>query len=410
MPPEVSPLRCLNVQAWRLATPQEISDFLDSRDPRQKRRRGGRSSTLAVREHLSPADIYCYLKARFGEPNGFQTFLRNKDTSENWIHWDFFLKDVAQKDVYLCGMSRETHIMVPGPMTAENWRDLIRAIKADYARVGKEKSAVFKTLEKWAIFPNRFIEVANICADLHAEIGENIEGLTTYKTVGFKTKRQARESEKQLNQFGHRLSKVYRPCLELSLLTPVLAETFINMLILILCKQEVRRNKRQFDAFIRSHIDVKLFDLHLKCEGFARGIDADSLAYKKFKQVMDKRNDIIHGNTNPEAEQLETVYFDGKRPLFKEPGDHIGRFWEAMERHYQPALVVQQYVDTYSFLLDIVAHLKCSYTTAFWQIMEDNHPGYDVDRRITGRLLPDHVTVCTVSGLVYDDQLSVDWG
>lgn len=35
-------------------------------------------------------------------------------------------------------------------------------------------------------------------------------------------------------------------------MTPALAEAFINMVVLILCKQEIRRNKRQLDEFIRA--------------------------------------------------------------------------------------------------------------------------------------------------------------
>jgi hypothetical protein len=58
-------------------------------------------SMLAVRSSLSPVDVYCYLKARFGEPNGFQNFLR-KDDSDNWIHWDFNLK-AGDEDVRICG-------------------------------------------------------------------------------------------------------------------------------------------------------------------------------------------------------------------------------------------------------------------------------------------------------------------
>lgn len=43
-----------------------------------------------VENQLSPADLYCYLHARFGPPNGFQNFLR-KDDSDNLIHWDWTL-------------------------------------------------------------------------------------------------------------------------------------------------------------------------------------------------------------------------------------------------------------------------------------------------------------------------------
>ena len=91
------------------------------------------------------------------------------------------------------------------------------------------------------------------------------------------------------------------------------------MAILILCKKEIRDNKRQFEAFIRSQIDAKIFDLSYKCQGFTRKIDHNGSSYKNFKRVMDKRNHVIHGNIDPEREQTEIVYFEGKRPLFREP-------------------------------------------------------------------------------------------
>ena len=105
-------------------------------------------------------------------------------------------------------------------------------------------------------------------------------------------------------------------CLELSLLTPIMAEAFINMTILMLCKPEIRGNNRQFEVFIRSQIDAKIFDLPYKCTGFLSGIDPASPAFVNFKRVIDKRNHEIHGNIDPEREKIEIVYFDNKRPLF----------------------------------------------------------------------------------------------
>src|SRR5436309_3077187 len=102
MPSEPPQPKCLNILSWRAAVPEELGAFLKSRQPpsqAKRRPKNRRSSTLAIRTRLAPVDIYCYLKARFGEPNGFQTFLRKEETSDNWIHWDFLLK-AADQDVY----------------------------------------------------------------------------------------------------------------------------------------------------------------------------------------------------------------------------------------------------------------------------------------------------------------------
>jgi hypothetical protein len=196
--------------------------------------------------------------------------------------------------------------------------------------VGKEKSAVLNSLEKWVIFPNKFVEVATVCADLHAEIVDGIRTLSPYHFPSHSTKESNEQQSDTRKRLVERYLKLYRNCLELSLITPVLAEAFINMAILILCKKEIKGNDRQFDAFIRSQIDAKIFDLPYKCEGFARKIDPAALTYRNFKKVMDKRNHAIHGNIDPEREQTEVIYFEGKRPLFKEPGDHIGKHFESL--------------------------------------------------------------------------------
>jgi len=113
--------KSLDIVSWRIPTKEELAAFMDL-DARERRK----PSVLAVRHHLSPLDVYCYLKGRFGEPNGFQNFLR-RDTSDNLIHWDFILK-AGDEDVYICGMSREVHFIVSAKLTDENWRELILGI------------------------------------------------------------------------------------------------------------------------------------------------------------------------------------------------------------------------------------------------------------------------------------------
>jgi hypothetical protein len=400
-----APPKCLDVQSWRVPTKEETLAWLESKKPGTEKRR--KTSALMVRQHLSPVDVYCYLKARFGEPNGFQNWLR-QDTSDNWIHWDYYLK-AGDEDVYVCGMSREIHFVLSEKMTDQNWRDLGLSIKTDYGRVGKEKSAVLKSLEHWVTFPNKFVEIADICAELHSEIVDNMGGYQSYKTPSYRNMKTAAQGAKLAEQLTRRSEKLYQHCLELSLLTPVLAEAFINMIVLILCKQEIRRNKRQFDEFIRSQIDLKLFDLFYKCEGFAKPIDQHSDEFKNFKRVMDKRNNAIHGNCDPEREKIESVYFEGKRPLFLEPGDHIGKLLETLERQHEPATVIKDYQDTHAFLVYILSCLMPGKSDPVRSIVESRYPGYDLNRKITGCLFSDYIAIGHVRGMRYDDELPVSW-
>jgi hypothetical protein len=402
-------LSCLDVESWRIFSKEEMRVWLDEMTERNGPRKKGkpRGGLLAVRYKLSPVDVYCYLKARFGDPNGFQTFLA-ADDSENWIHWDYNLK-AGSVNLIISGTSREIHFLIHENLTDQDWKTLILAIKSDYQRVGK-KAAIFKSLQKWVIFPNKFVDVAKTCSYKHSFITDYLADKPQYQSLKADRAKKDHKAYAEITSAANkRRSDMAQNALELSLLTPVMAEAFINMLVLILCKKSIRDNSRQFEAFIRSSIDVKIFDIPYKCNGFVRSIEPNSETYKNFKRVMDKRNHAIHGNIDPEKEQTETVYFEGKRPLFKESGDHVGKFIEMLERQAQPEVIIKDYEDTYAFLLEISSCLETELHEQFWRIMEDSYPGYDVNRKITGVLFSDVISVGIMQGLRYDDDLAVSW-
>lgn len=122
---------------------------------------------------------------------------------------------------------------------------------------------------------------------------------------------------------------------------------------------------------------------------------------------MDKRNNAIHGNCDPEREKLELVYFEGTRPLFKEPGDHIGKYLEAQERQYQSEVVVEDYEATHRFFAHLLTCLEPGVATAFTTIIDTRYPGYDIGRKKMGALFADHVAVGRMEGVRYDDELTI---
>jgi hypothetical protein len=359
---------------------------------------------LAVREKISPVDMYCYLRARFGHPNGFMTFLKIQRTSDNYIHWDFFLK-TGDANMYVMGLSREVQFVPSEDMSDDDWRKLIANIRTDFGRVAKEKSRVLQSLEKWIIFPNKFVQIANACADLHAAIVESLDGAPSFKTRSFRTKREHTAQVKELEKIRNRAVAIYDKSLQLSLLTPVLAEALINMLALMLCKPEIKANKRQFEHFVRQNVDTKVLYLLYKCNGFVRPVPSNAKSVVHFKRIMDGRNYAIHGNVDPERDMIEAVYFDRKTPLFAAGGDNIGRYQAAMERTYRPSEAIRDYEGIFLFFEEIISCLDPKTAEATRLILEDPTPGYDVQRQITGALLPPHAIVGQLPGLRYDDEL-----
>jgi hypothetical protein len=174
--------KAFDIASWRALTTKEVIDFMKTltetglaeieekrRSKRTKKsRKTKQGGILIVRTHLTPLDVYCYLKARFGEPNGFQNFLR-KDDSHNFIHWEYQIESHGI-NIHIMGSNRQLHFWVGETLTDEQWKGLILTIKGDYKRVGVDKIRVLRGLEKWAVFPNKYVQIAEVCGELYGDI------------------------------------------------------------------------------------------------------------------------------------------------------------------------------------------------------------------------------------------------
>lgn len=383
----------LQPSTWRLSTPTEVSEFIKKEGARRQ------GSFLIVHSKLKPVDVYTYLRARFGEPNGVQNLFRS-DSSDNWIHWDYTLK-AGSTDINICGASRECHILVTESLSNDDWKSLLEAIKADFSRVAAEKTKTLRSLEKFVVFQNKFVSIANLCADLHSSIMDAREVQPEQPGPAGSVEELSRPIEDK----GRRAAAIYGDCLKLRLLMPIMAEAFINLVILTLCKPAIRQQRDEYETFLRETIPNRIENLHEKCHGFERPIDNKSEAYSNFQRVIARRNFDLHGNMDPQRDAIETVYFDGKRPLFVEPGHHIEKFFEHLDCIHMPEETLADYENVHSFLVEITHAMHPKVRTFFEHVSADPYPGYEVNKCSVTSILPEQIMMCILPDAPYDDQL-----
>jgi len=392
---------CTKVETWRASTPAELSEFLKASKSPDKRTR----EILAVRAKLTPVDVYAYLRARFGQPNGFQNLLR-KDDSDNIVHWDFQLK-AGTEDVYICGHLREVHLLVSEKLSDEEWKELINAIKADFGRIAKEKSAIQKRFEKYILFQNKYAAIANLCADLHASIVDCPAPVE--RVYPEESKESLDASRKSFNEQSRRTEKLFGDCLKLRLLMPVMAEAYINMLILTFCRNAIRDDERAYSTFLRTTIPERLELLSINCDGFARAVDKSVPGYAEFMTIVNRRNFALHGNVDPVREPIEVVYFEERRPLFVQAGNSVELLFDYMEAQANPTALLVEYEQLHGFLVAMTDCLVPRNKRFFEQVISDAYPGFRVDLRRPTRLFPDHYVWSGIPETRYDDQLDVEW-
>lgn len=298
------------IAALKGAHPKEFLEYM------QLPNRPKSSSRLILRNEVSPGDLYCYLGARFGRPNGLQNFLRSDD-SDNLIHWEWALR---YKDGWITiqGMNFRTEIWILGNATAQDSdrEELVGQLKADFAAFGKEMSRIRKDLEHWTEFVNPYRRIRSSIENLLDELRElrlrpEDEALPDISSA-------AQVSTERWSDLGAKYTKGLGLCFGIRSMLPVMAEAFVNLILFVLMKPELRSDERLRENTIRQPIDVRVKSLHLTCDGFEKLVDYSHEFCKAYHTLVNERNDLLHGNVVLEKLKFNEVYFNGSVPVFKQ--------------------------------------------------------------------------------------------
>jgi len=272
----------------------------------------------SVGNELKPADLYLYLYARFGAPNGLQNLFR-RDDSDNLIHWDWTLA-CERGLIQFYGLNLRTEIWFHGDwdLAKCDREQFISHIKADFSNYGKEMSQLRKSqLEDWEIFVNPYKQTKDAILQLKSDLDalqlkpdqEKVENPTGPSAFA----RFASEWEAISTKYNRGIGLA----LSLRTMIPILAESFLNMLLFVLCHPDIKKNQRLFDAAIRANIDVKVQSLHINCIGFSQPVDWSAEPCKKYNSIVNARNDLLHGNVSLANQKFSEIFFNGKVPVFK---------------------------------------------------------------------------------------------
>ncbi|MBL0731209.1 hypothetical protein [Piscinibacter sp. HJYY11] len=348
-----------------------------------------RATVWAWKNEVSPADLYCYLGARFGRPNGPQNFFR-ADDSDNLIHWDWVL-DHPEGDLHILGMNFRTELWLSGvPDLSEAAKlELASAIKADFKNYGPQIAKVRASLEKWTEFANPYQRLSRSVEKMLADI----RGLDL-KPETEKLPDPTSADDPPIGDWSEILSRYSKGlglCFGVRSMLPVMAEAYVNFLLFILMRAEYKSDERLKENALRQPIDVRVKSLHMTCVGFARPVDYASAECKAYHSLVNERNDLLHGNVVLEKLRFNEVYFHGKVPVFKE----YRSMWErsvgvetgavGLHRLEQEVQTVKSFIGYLSTCLEPEIKKKIDF------MAEKRELGWNQQTGRAGVLFPDHL-------------------
>jgi hypothetical protein len=375
-----------SLSEWRLADPSLMLQHLELRKTGQ----GISPSRWTIRDGISPVALYTYLKARFGDPNGFQMVLKSP-SSNNYIHWHWSLQ-WQDHVIEFMGFNLHAEIYVSGTPepSADEQQLLIDAIKADFAAHGPSMSVARKSLEKWAIFINPYFRLRRVVDKFSLKLQSlNLESvplpelpMTPDQLMGFPERMKESQSA---------YTEALGLGLALRMISPVLAESFINLVIFLLAKPETKSNERMLQDVIRKEIDLRVHGLHLWCDGFEKPIDVSAEAFKNFLTVMNGRNDFLHGNINPMRLKYDTVFFDGTIPLPERYEDFSQLALVNSLIGVTPDSVLSDVNTVNRFIEYVLSHLAPDVKDVVELFMHTSNPGWREDTKKAGVLFPPQI-------------------
>ena len=347
---------------------------------------------------IKPVDMYCYLYAKYGGPNGLQNFLRS-DSSDNLIHWEWSLASEFGI-VSIQGHNFRTEVHLIGEHKGQNLTlDMfIQEIKSDLKNYGKAMKEVRIELEKWTRFINPYHRINSV-------VSKNIKSLKELDINIDKDRELVKLNETNFHNMkenwkliGDKYDNAISLTFGLRSMFPVLAESFINLILFVLSKPEIKSNDRLFQNTIRQQIDIRVQSLHLNCIGFIKAIDYTNDICKKFHTLMNERNDLLHGNVEVNKLKIGEVYFSSKVPVFIDYED----FWQKTMGISLGSVKYNTIHDDHAVVTDfidfILNHLSNKLREQIEFIMTNSELGYNPANGRLGALFSEHTADFRVSG------------
>lgn len=350
-----------------------------------------------IRNEIKPVDLYCYLFAKYGHPNGIQSFLRSDD-SDNLIHWEWALEG-KYGFTLVQGHNFRSEVILIGDFNDSGLHveDFISQIKSDMRSYGSKISEIKNSLEKWTQFVNPYDRIRS-ALKLHFEKLDSLMlNLDEDKVPQFTSEEEMKTFNERWSETAERYTYAIGLTFGLRSMLPVLAETFVNLILFLLCRTDIKNNERLFNNIIRQPIDVRVQSLHINCDGFISSVDYSSSECKKFHSLMNERNDLLHGNVDINKLSVSDVFFNGTVPVFKYYEDFLDKSIGIsiksvrLESIYKDRDAVEEFI---SYILNC---LDSSIRKEVEFVMSKGLLGFNKKTSRVGILFPDHM-IDTLAG------------
>jgi hypothetical protein len=342
---------------------------------------------MFIKSDIQPVELYCYLYARFGPPNGIQNALRTND-SQNMFHWHYSLW-ADGVGIELMAATYKIEVWYPEAVCYSDHplEGFVRAIIADLPTYRQQAKEIKAKLEKWLVFANPFYRLQLALTGMLERAAALLQ-LTKHPPKQPETSEESTAFGKLFQPVANASYEAFGLGRSVRMLLPVLAETFVNFMLFILCKPEIKADERLYESVKRAPIDIRIKSLSHNCLGFAESVNYTTDVCKRLHTMFNNRNNLLHGNVNPPNDYHEVVYFNGTIPLFTEWLDFYQRCFGAQLKNNDYDCAVSELADVMAFVEQVIGSLQPNVQLELRKLLEFSDLGYNPQTKRVGLLFP----------------------
>lgn len=256
---------------------------------------------IRLTDQLSPAAMFKYLLARFADPVGTINDLSLNPISG--VAWHYLLT-LDGLPIEITGYNFRIDVVLHRDLALEcSPGEFASLIKGDLAARHQQVVPALHKLRKWTTFLNPYSHLLDTAERM-------LERAKWIDDVLEKSRRHPSTVEElkwQLANHGPACalaSELAGITLAVRMIAPVMAETFVNLILFQFVKPGYRDK-----SLHREKIVDRIRQLDRHCDGFFCPVDIKHPAFVAFHQMMEKRNNLLHGNIQPESQPESEVVF-----------------------------------------------------------------------------------------------------
>jgi hypothetical protein len=311
-------------------------------------------------------NTYCLLKAKVSNsPRGFYTMLIKGFPIDNLFWWDFIIES-ERGFVQIYRTQSKIELMT-------NIKDFDAKTFFDHNlnKYKQEIKQIKEELEEHTIFINHFDSYYQCVNELWKEIKKlEIDPIE----IEEKLEKDESEFKDHLEKFISDNIKFHSFAKSLLLNSAFLIESYINMIIRLSAKEELKEYPNILKKHLQSNFSEKLKNLKYYSKIFKKDINLQDQEVIDVLKVMTHRNKYVHSDLSSKLNEIGTVYFDHLFPVFP---------------NYEYSPIIQNIVRTYQIPSFEIIEFSYKSANVFIQYIK-NHFIDNADSEYVKRMLGDN--------------------